>query len=262
MSMTRALLATVVLATLSMATTLHAQSPTLTNEDVTRLVAVHVSDQTVIAAIHEAKATQFDLSATAVRDLAVKGVSPAVIAVMRQSSAPTATNPIAAPAQSQTLAHPQTLAEASEAAKAVKHTWDLSTNIGSSSLPVLPAARASTSEGTKSESTNTTTAEKDEGWWRTRMGGLRDQLAMDKSVCEPIAAKIMALQSTYDSYIFYDKNGTAKINTAAAAVIETKLVDARTEQRQCVAKVAVDQTAIDTVEEEARRLGVLPGWLR
>ena len=52
------------------------------------------------------------------------------------------------------------------------------------------------------------------------------------------------------------------VNRASAAVIETKQVDAKTELRQCVAKVALDQTAIDTAEEEARRLSVLPGWLR
>jgi hypothetical protein len=62
------------------------------------------------------------------------------------------------------------------------------------------------------------------------MGRLRDQLAMDKTACEPLAAKIRALQSTYDSYVFYDRDGRAKINTAAAAVVETKLVDANAEQ--------------------------------
>ena len=94
------------------------------------------------------------------------------------------------------------------------------------------------------------------------MASLRDQLALDKAACDPIAAQIRALDSTYASYVFTDRDGTAKINTAAAATVETKLVDARTEQRKCVAKVALDQTAIATVEEEARRLAVLPGWLR
>jgi hypothetical protein len=70
------------------------------------------------------------------------------------------------------------------------------------------------------------------------------------------------LDSTYASFVFTASDGTAKINSAAAATIETKLVDAETEQRKCVAKVALDQTAIATVEEEARRLSVLPGWLR
>jgi hypothetical protein len=52
------------------------------------------------------------------------------------------------------------------------------------------------------------------------------------------------------------------VNWASAAVIETQQVAAKAELRQCVAKVALDYTAIATVEEEARRLGVLPGWLR
>jgi hypothetical protein len=237
-----------------------AQSPALTNTDVSRLVSMHVSDQTVIAVIREAKATQFDLKPLVVDDLAFHGVSVTVIAAMRRSGASAPTN--AASAQSPPLARPQTLAEASEAAKAATHAWELSTNLGSTNVLVPSAAAASTPTVTKSEGTDTTTATKDEAWWRARMGGLRNELSMDKAACEPLAAKIRALQSTYDSYVFYDRDGTAKINTAAAATIETKLVEAKNEQQKCVAKVALDQTTIGTAEEEARRLGVLPGWLR
>jgi hypothetical protein len=50
--------------------------------------------------------------------------------------------------------------------------------------------------------------------------------------------------------------------TAAAATIETQLVEAKAEQQKSVAKAVLDQTAIATAEEEARRRGVLPGWLR
>jgi hypothetical protein len=253
MFQTRTLLATVLLTAVSVHSA-RAQSPALANGDVTRLVAMHVSDQTVIAVIHEAAATQFDLSPRAVSELAVSGVSTAVVATMRQSSTPTA--PVAS------TAGPQALAGASAEAALTAHSWPLYSISGSSNQTVVPAPAASTSEGTKSEGTNTTTTMKDEGWWRKRMANLRDQLAMDKAACEPIAGQIRALESTYASYVFHDKDGTAKINTAAASVVETKLVDARTEQGKCVAKVTLDQTAIATVEEEARRLGVLPGWLR
>jgi hypothetical protein len=57
-----------------------AQAPMLTNTDVTRLVAMHVSEQTMIAVIQEATATQFDLSPRAVSELAGQLVPPAVIA--------------------------------------------------------------------------------------------------------------------------------------------------------------------------------------
>jgi hypothetical protein len=259
MSLTRTLLPTMMLAAGGLSTALHAQSQSLTNADIVRLVAAHVSDRTVVAVLHEAKATQFDLGEIAVGYLSVSGVSPVVIAAMRQASAPSSRVPgeNAAPQQSPSPGG-QTLAGASAEAGKVLHTWEQSKHIGSHT-PGSPAL-ARTSDGTKSE--GTTTSVNDEGWWRQRMASLRDQLAMDKMACEPLAAKIRALDAIYAGYVFYDKDGTAKINTAAAAVVETKLVDARNEQRQCVAKVTLAQTAIATVEEEARRLGVLPGWLR
>jgi hypothetical protein len=65
-----------------------AQVPAMTNADVTRLVAMRVSDQTMITVIHEAM-TQFDLSDRAVGNLAVSEVSTAVIAAMRQPRTPT-----------------------------------------------------------------------------------------------------------------------------------------------------------------------------
>ena len=83
--MTSALLATAFVATFT-ATPLHARSLALTNADVTRLLARRASDQTVIVMIHEAQAPHFDLSASAVSDLAFIGVSSTVIAEMDQPS--------------------------------------------------------------------------------------------------------------------------------------------------------------------------------
>jgi hypothetical protein len=241
-----------------------AQSPALTNADVSRLVAMRVSDETVIAVIREAKAMQLDLRPLVLDDLAFHGVSVAVIAAMRQSAVPT---PTTSSPQTQTFAHSQTLAEASEAAKAVNHSWELSTNLGSTTAAAAPPTLASASEITKSEPARSeggiaTASAQDEKWWRARMSGLRDQLVTDKATCQPIAAKIVALQNTYDSYVFTGSDGTRKINTAAAATIETQVVAAQAEQRKCAAKVALDQSSIGIAEEEARRLGVLPGWLR
>lgn len=96
-----------------------AQVRLFANADVTRLVAMHVSDQTVIAVIHEATPTQFDLTARALEELAVSGVSTAVIDAMRQATpAPLLANGISAAGQSPTARAP-TLEEASAAAKLV-----------------------------------------------------------------------------------------------------------------------------------------------
>jgi hypothetical protein len=69
-----------------------ATSTVLTNADVIRFVAMGLSDQVVKTLIDEAKvanATKFDLSPSAVSDLAAHGVLPAAIAAMRQPSTPT-----------------------------------------------------------------------------------------------------------------------------------------------------------------------------
>jgi hypothetical protein len=102
---------------------------------------------------------------------------------------------------------------------------------------------------------------KDEAYWRGRMATLRGNLARDKAACEPISAKVRDLDALYADSIFY-VDGKAMVNRASAAVIETKQVDAKAELQQCAAKVASDEAAISTAEEEARRLSVLPGWLR
>jgi len=75
-----------------------AQPTAMTNADVIRLVALKVSDATVIAVIREAKGRQFDADGTAMTVLVNNGVSPAIIDVMRQPGTSTPTlQPAATP---------------------------------------------------------------------------------------------------------------------------------------------------------------------
>jgi hypothetical protein len=92
-----------------------AQLLALTNDDVTRLVAMRVSDQTVIAVIDEAQAKRFDLSSRAVSELTVSGVSTAVVAAMGHASTPRL-QPDHGPAAAEQAAagRPQSLAAAAE----------------------------------------------------------------------------------------------------------------------------------------------------
>ena len=228
-----------VLLTAFFAQSASAQSPALTNADIARLVAMRVSDQTVIAVINETDVRQFDLGESAVSDLAVKGVSTAVIAAMRQSSVPAV-----AP-----TARPQTLAEAAAEAAQVVHSWPLSTNTASSSHTVAPAPAASTSEGTKSEGAITTTTDvKDEAWWRSHALVFRRTLADDNT-------KLAAAQTYYDG-----------LPDQARGIIGTPIVTAWMKAKEEIARldgvVANDKRALADFEEEARRAGVAPGWLR
>jgi hypothetical protein len=124
MSMTRILLAPILLtACLVHSASAQSRSPALTNADVTRLAALHVSDQTVIAVINEANATHFDLSQFAVTDLIVAGVSTAVIATMRQPPRVAAANTAAHTGDNQTLTEAAAKAAATKAAAIARGDW-------------------------------------------------------------------------------------------------------------------------------------------
>ena len=126
-----------------------AQAPVLTNADVTHLVSMHVSEQTVISVIQEAAATQFDLSPRALSELAAHLVPTAVIAAMRQPSTRNT-----APANERVLPLPpptagvQTLAGAAADAAAARRARALSTS--PPSTVTLPASAASASPAPKS----------------------------------------------------------------------------------------------------------------
>jgi hypothetical protein len=89
-----------------------------------------------------------------------------------------------------------TLAEASEAAKKIHHEWPVSTN----QVPVFDPANAvpvtdvlAASPVPEESAAIVPPVKQDEAWWKSHMGGLRDKVATDAAVCEPLAAKILAL---------------------------------------------------------------------
>jgi hypothetical protein len=217
---------------------------------------MHVSDQTLIAVIHEAKATEFDLGTLAVSDLAVAGVSNVVVAAMRQSTV--SANALAVPEQSPT-AGVQTLAGAEAAAKLVKRspsdTWRLGPSLGA---PVPPAS-VSLSEGRKAEGTTTptTTTAKDEVWWRTRMGGLRDQRATDKAACDPKVDLVARLKEPELVKLDRLPGGRSQKVFWGPAIL-----NAQADADACTNLVARDNRMIADAEQEARAQNVLPGWLR
>jgi hypothetical protein len=237
-----------------------AQLAALTNADVTRLVAMRVSDQTVIAVIHEAKAIQFDLSPPAVNDMAVSGVSTAVIATMRLSSTPSA-NALVAPEQSpagvQTLAGASAQAGAQAAAAPGVQRPRLSI-VGPSSPPALPPA--STSEGTKSAATTittTTTILKDEAYWKGRMRDLQAKLDNDVTVGNEMLKRLGIYNDTLSNSAHVIDEGVYMGRTT-----QSQTFDTNDELSRAIATVKNDKRVIGDLEEEARHAAVPPGWLR
>ncbi len=88
----------------------------------------------------------------------------------------------------------------------------------------------------------------DEARWRSRATALRRTLADDQT-------KLAAAKAHYDSL-----PDTAK-GPLGAPVVEAWM-KAREEITRLTAVVANDQRALSDFEEEARKAGVLPGWIR
>jgi hypothetical protein len=230
-----------------------AQTSGLTNADVVRLVAARVPDQTVITVIQEAAATRFDLSSRAVVELAAQDVSSAVITAMRQ--VPTAATPQAASTTNAVVlpdpapaAAAQTLAGAAAEAALTLHTWPVPATSPSelpekttTDVPAAPAidGRAASAAG--------------EASWRARVAPLHQALREDRAKEGPLLNRINKL--------------SAELAGMAPASVKRRGVES--ERQKLTAELTglheslrTDLAATQTLEDEGRRAGVPPEWLR
>jgi hypothetical protein len=125
-----------------------------------------------------------------------------------------------------------------------------------SSAPATPPAATKTEVPAKDLSNKTTEKPgepvRDEAWWRTRMTGLRANVDQATAACVPKAALVASLETKRDSVPqFYTITSSELEKARARADLDT-----------CVALVDVAKASVGAAEEEGRRAGVLPGWLR
>jgi len=93
-----------------------------------------------------------------------------------------------------------------------------------------------------------------EAYWKRRAMELHARLAADETAAAGGREKIDRLQHIVDALgcvVCKERNQ-----------LESQLLRMRNDQIRLDAKVASDRTAIQEFEEEGRRAGVLPGWLR
>ena len=225
-----------------------AQAPTLTNADITRLVAMRVSDQTVIAVIQEAAATAFDLSPRAVIDLAIHEVPTAVIAAMRQPST-SARKPANEPAlpEPSPAGGVQTLAGAAAEAAAATHVSPEPP--APASLAPAPASRGPAAAADDASSLSAT----DEVYWRARVAPLHQRVRENRAKEGPLLNRINSLT----------------VELSAIGPVNARRGGLEMERRRLTAEVTdlreslrADMAAIQALEEEGRRAGAPPGWLR
>lgn len=92
---------------------------------------------------------------------------------------------------------------------------------------------------------------RDETYWKDRMRKLQAQLSDDQTYGKAAASRIDALSADLDG-----AGGARRI------VIESERLRATTELSQLTAAIKNDLRAIADLEEEARRAGIPPSWLR
>jgi hypothetical protein len=92
----------------------------------------------------------------------------------------------------------------------------------------------------------------DEAFWRRRMAEARERLHRSKLFAEALQSRINALWADF----------TARDDPAQRALIEANRQEALAELERVKADIERETRAIEELEEEARKAGVPPGWLR
>jgi len=118
---------------------------------------------------------------------------------------------------------------------------------GASSTPSDTSASAAKDEkGSKGDSS------RGQSYWAGRIKSAREALDHDSTFVDALQSRINALTTD-----FVNRDDPAQRST-----IERDRQKAMGELEKLKAKVAEDRKAIADIEEEARRAGVPPGWLR
>ena len=93
---------------------------------------------------------------------------------------------------------------------------------------------------------------KDKAFWSARMKELQSQLDRDQTYADALQSRINALTTDF----------VARDDPAQRAVIERDRQKALAELSNLKKQIDDDKKAFANLEEEARRAGVPPGWLR
>ena len=133
------------------------------------------------------------------------------------------------------------------------------TNADLKDVPPAPAASpAPTKTEVFEKDTPNKTPEKpgepvrNEAWWRARMTGLRANVDQATTACVPKTAEVARLEKMIENL------PPAYTRTSH----EVEKARARADLETCVALVGTARAAVGAAEEEGRRAGVPPRWLR
>jgi hypothetical protein len=120
--------------------------------------------------------------------------------------------------------------------------------------PVAATPDAEEKPAAGNDATKDVDPKKTEAYWKRRATELHAQLAADEKAAVPGRDQMARMQHNIDAI--------ACFICPARNQLESQLIQMQEEQKRLDAAVAADRAAISEFEEEGRRLGILPGWLR
>jgi hypothetical protein len=120
------------------------------------------------------------------------------------------------------------------------------------SKPAAPAAPGKDAKAPDADKDKDKGPVKDQAYWSGRKKELQGQLDRDQTYLDALQSRINALTADF----------TARADPAQRAVIERDRQKAIAEQDRLKKSVQNSKKAITDLDEEARRAGVPPGWLR
>jgi hypothetical protein len=116
--------------------------------------------------------------------------------------------------------------------------------------PAASTAGAATDEGKPGE--KPAEPPKDETWWRARMSAARAALERDKILVDALDNRVSTLT----------RDAVNRDDPAQRAALIQERLRALEELETMRKQVVADTQAIADIEEEARKAGVPPGWIR
>lgn len=116
-------------------------------------------------------------------------------------------------------------------------------------LPEATAAKPETPEQAKPKSQE---EERDEAWWRSQMSQLRDELRRNEIFAEALQTRVNSLTNDFAS----------RDDPYQRARIAEDRQKALSEMDRVKNEIESQKKKIGDLEEQARRSGVPPGWLR
>jgi hypothetical protein len=119
--------------------------------------------------------------------------------------------------------------------------------------PPAPTTPASTSTSPEPDTTaKPKEPNRDQAYWANRMKGLKAQLDRDQTLLAALETRVNSLNTDFVN----------RDDPAQRSVIESNRKKTLAELASLKQQVDADKKAIADLEDEARRAGVPPGWLR